>query len=471
MHPAKVCVPFGTTCAAAIARMTEEKQPCCIVIDGYGKIAGLVRTQDILEKILFKLGPQTLIEDVMDDKALTVFEGEYLYHAIARMRRRHVDEIIVVDQAKQPLGIISYREAVEAAASRLIQHIDRLGGEGNLDSLRGVKAAQVEIARDLFDDNVSAAYIQHLLSHVNNDIVARIITMNLAHMEAEGWGTPPVEFCVIVMGSGGRGENYLSPDQDNGFILDNYPDEDHGRVDQFFRELAARMCNDLNEIGFPYCKGYVMASNPLWRKSLSQWVEQVRLWGRKRNAAALRLADIFFDFQPVWGRLDLAHDLRQNVLKMVRENNFFLQEMYRAQADHSVGLGLFGRLAPDPDVQSQHKMIDLKYRGSLPLVEGIRLLSLRHALEVTSTEDRIEKLHNAGVLSDTEADYLGSAFAFLVHILLKRQVMDYRNGVLASRFVRFKDLSKRERENLRNALRHIEAFRKRLKAEFTGDVF
>ena len=31
------------------------------------------------------------------------------------------------------------------------------------------------------------------------------------------------------MGSGGRGESYLFPDQDNGFILADYPDAEHTR--------------------------------------------------------------------------------------------------------------------------------------------------------------------------------------------------------------------------------------------------
>jgi len=471
MQPNGVCVTMGTSCAEAIARMTGENQPCCIVVDGYGKVAGIVRTKDIVEKILFKVGPDTLIEEVMDDKALTIREGEYLYHAIARMRRRKVEDIIVVDCARHPLGILQYREAIENGASRLIQHIDLLGGEGNLDSLRGVKAAQVEIARDLFDDDVSCEYTQRLLSHVNNDIVARIVSGNLTHMEAEGWGTPPVDFCVIVMGSGGRGENYLYPDQDNGFILEDYPDEDHNRVDHYFRELAVRMCDDLDKVGIPYCKGHVMASNPLWRKTLSQWGDQVRLWGRKRNATALRLADIFFDFQPVWGKRELAYDLRHTVLRMVRENHFFLQEMYRAQADHTVALGLFGRLSYEREGGNGHKKIDLKYRGTLPLVEAVRLLSLRQGVEKTSTQERIIELHHAGVLSDSEADYLGSALSFLTYLLLYRQVMDYCDALPASRFVRLKDLTRRERENLHNALRHIDALRARLKAEFTGDVF
>ncbi len=470
MHSPRVSVSKGTLCEDIIPHMAEKRAQCCVVSDSHGKLAGILRISDILTRVVFKVGPQTLIDEVMDSKVQTIREDEYLYHAIGRMRRQDVQEIVVVNQLVQPVGIIYIKDAIEAASAHIMQQIDRLSGEGDIDSLRGVKAAQVELAQDMFDDDIAVAQIQQLLSHVNNDIYGRIIADNIRNMKAEGWGEPPVEFCAIVMGSGGRGENYLYPDQDNGFILEDYPDEDHNRIDQYFRELSTRMCAGLDDVGFPFCKGNVMASNPLWRKTYDQWVEQVKLWGRKRNAVALRLADIFFDFQPIWGKKSLAEDLRTEVLRTFQSNFFFLSEMFASQQDHNVALGLFNRLSGEKE-EGHKGEIDLKYRGTLPLVEGIRLLALKQGLTETSTLARIDKLHTVGVLSDTEKDYLSSAFAFLTKLLLKRQVERFETSRPVTRYVKIRTLSRREKENLTNAFRHIEAFRKRLKGEITGDVF
>ncbi len=471
MHALKVLVPLGTTCEDVLNHMVDKKAPCCVIHDSHGKLAGILRTEDILERVVFKVGPQTLVEDVMENTVQTVAPQEYLYHAIGRMRRYGVSEIVVVNPAMQPLGIIYQKEAVEVAADHLLQQIDRLSGDGDLISLRGVKEAQIEIAHDMFLDKMDATLTQQLLTHVNNDIMARVVKDNLAHMKAEGWGDVPVTFCVIVMGSAGRGENFLYPDQDNGFILEDYPDEDHTHIDSFFRELAQRMCDDLHEVGLPYCSGNVMATNPLWRKSLSQWREQVLLWGRKRNSVALRLADIFFDFKPVCGEISLGEELRHSMLKAVRENHFFLSEMYRQQSEHSVALGVFGKFSADRLEGESQKGVDLKYRGTLPLVEGVRLLALKQGLHETNTMARIEKLHLGGVLSDGEADYLRTAFSFLTHLLLKRQVEEYESHQPVERFITLESLSELEKDNLHSAFRHIEAFRKRLKSEFTGDVF
>ena len=66
------------------------------------------------------------------------------------------------------------------------------------------------------------------------------------------------------------------------------------------------MTKELDDIGFPLCDGYVMATNPLWRKSRSQWRDQLRYWGRKRSVVAVQLSDIFFDFRCGYGVADMV---------------------------------------------------------------------------------------------------------------------------------------------------------------------
>ena len=163
-------------------------------------------------------------------------------------------------------------------------------------------------------------------------------------MRAEDGGEPPVAFARIVMGSGGRGESFLFPDQDNGFILDDYPDTEHARIDPFFIELAARMTDELDQLGFPLCRGGVMATNPVWRKTRSQWRQQFERWIAKRSEVALLLCDVLFDFRASTALTRLAEELRDMILASCRENPGFLREMFGVQAEHRAGLGWFNRL-------------------------------------------------------------------------------------------------------------------------------
>ena len=158
--------------------------------------------------------------------------------------------------------------------------------------------------------------LQALIADINNDIHGRVLRLLMAELAAVGKGPPPVPFACIVMGSGGRGESLLFPDQDH-FVLADYPDAQHGEIDPWFIELASRLSMALDRLHFPLCGGGVMATNPVWRKTLPQWRRQATLWMRGWVPATLLFCEIFFDFRCAYGECALAQDLRAFVTSSV----------------------------------------------------------------------------------------------------------------------------------------------------------
>ena len=466
-----LAVRVGTRCSDMIAMMAAEQASCAIIVDAGGRPIGIITEQDIARRITYRIPGETPVETVMTSPVMTIERRDYLYHAIAWMRRHDLRHMPVIDRSGRLAGILYLHDALAVSTERLMRQIDRLSHEGTLEGLKDVKAAQVELAEELFADNLPAPEIQQLLTRINNDMYRRIGESAMHQMAQEGWGDVPVSATTIVMGSGGRGENYLFPDQDNGFIITDYPDAEHSRVNSYFIELAERMCRDLNAVGIPYCNGYCMAVNPLWRKTLSQWIEQINLWGRKSNFVAIRLADIFFDFQPVWGDRDLAVELRSKVTGMVRHNHYFLRQMFQDQADHNVALGFFGGFITEKEKEEFKGQVNLKYTGTIPLVEAVRLLALREGVEETSTLERIRALHHQGVLSVNEHDDLTSAFYLITDILMRKQIRDYKAGRRVSYYVDPDALTKRDRVMLLESLKAINNVRKRVHMEFTAEIF
>lgn len=471
MRTSKVVVPEETKVAELLSRMGVAKATSALVVDSDGRLTGIITEQDITRRVALRCTGGEGVTSVMTTPVETVGADDYLFTAIARMRRFGWRQMPVVDVQDKPVGAIALADALTIAADQVIRQIDRIAHEGTLDGLREIKAAQVDVASDLLADNVPAPEIQALITAINCDIHRRVVAAAMAAMRGEGLGDPPVPFAVIVMGSGGRGENYLFPDQDNGFILDDYPDAEHGRIDGYFIELAERMTRDLNVIGLPLCNGYVMATNPLWRKTRSQWQEQLRIWGRRRSTIAIQLSDIFFDFVGVSGRLDFAHELRQHANDLIGSNIAYLQEMEHEIHDRGVALGWFGRLLTDKEKPEHVGEINLKHAGTMPLVGCIRLLALREGVTVTSTLERIAALHQAGVLSDDEEDYLSGAYRHISHLLLREQLADFKAGRTVGNHVPPESLTEREKDILVDSLRAIDALRKRIHAEFTADIF
>jgi len=471
MRDVPLSVAAGTPLGEVAQKMEAVDASSATVTDAEGRPVGIVTEQDITRRAAFKLDAADPVEAAMTAPVSIIHEDEYLYYAIARMRRRNLRHMPVVDAERRLRGMLNLHDALAAASETLMGQISILTRDESLDGLKLIKAAQVELAGQLLNENLPATEIQALLTHINNDIYHRIVTLNLDDMDFDGLGGPPVEFSVIVMGSSGRGENFLFPDQDNGFILEDYPDDRHTEIDAWFIELGGRMTRDLNAVGLPLCNGFVMATNPLWRKTISQWKEQVRLWSHKRGVTALRLCDIFFDFRPVWGNPAMANELRRFVTQITAGNPAFLSEMHADDTEHHVALGWFGRLITDKEDKGHKGEINLKHTGTLPLVEAMRLLALREGLEDLSTLARMDALLDKGVLDADEHDYLAGAYRHISHMLLRQQIADFKAGRKVTNFVDPKSLSQRERDMLVDSFKAIRALRDRIKSEFTGDIF
>ncbi len=452
-----------------VRRMTEAGASSAVVVDGRGQPRGIVTEQDVVRRITFRAEPTARVESVMTTPVVSVEANDYLFHAIAFMRRQGLRHIPVVDEHDAVTGMLNLHEALAMLSGQTMELIDALTHEETIAGLTNVKQAQVRLAEALFADGVPVPEVQALLTEINRDIHRRVVRRELQSMLDSGWGEPPVPFALIIMGSGGRGENFLYPDQDNGFVLGDYDDAESAQIDAFFLELADRMTQTLDKVGFPLCKGNVMATNPVWRKKLSQWREQIDFWLLRRSPAMLLSCDIFFDFCHVYGESDFSHELRNYVTDMVPRHIGFLSDMFRAEADHKVALGWFGRLRTQKGEDGVRR-VDLKLGATLPLVEGARLLALKHKIPNTSTLERLRALGEKDVLPPHLLDYLIGGFHHITMLLLRQQIADFNAGRKVGNLVPLTALSKREKEYLVACLRAIDDLRGRLRLEFAGEV-
>jgi CBS domain-containing protein len=466
-----VCLPPDSTVKELVDRMESETASSAVIVDDGWRPAGIITEQDVARRIAFRLDPESPVSKIMTTPVVTIQRKDYLYHAVAFMRRRGLRHIPVLNEEGLVCGMLSLSEALSFLSEETLDLMRILTHEATIEGLRAVKTAQVELAQSLFADNVPVPEVQSLLTEINRDIHRRILRRHIAEMESEkAWGKASVEFSLIILGSGGRGENFLFPDQDNAFIVDDYPDADHMKIDPWFIELADRMTKDLDTVGLPLCKGLVMATNPVWRKTLSQWKEQVSYWMRSRSPATLRYCDIFFDFAHGFGRTGYSDELREFVTEMGTRNPGFLKDMFSIQEDHNVAVGWFGRLLTEQDEQGRKGLINLKYNGTLPLVEAARLMALKHGIAETSTLARLKGLRECDAIDDDQYDYLSGGFNHITRLLLRQQLADFSSEEKkVTNFVPKNSLSKREKEYLADCFKAIQDLRGRLSSEFSGD--
>jgi CBS domain-containing protein len=276
-----------------------------------------------------------------------------------------------------------------------------------------------------------------------------------------------VRFALIIMGSGGRREGFLHPDQDNGLVIEPYPDPDHATVDPYFIALSERLTHAFDRAGFPLCTGNVMATNPVWRKTLPQWVSQIEGWALRRSPQAVLSSDIFLDFRPIFGAVEFGHALRREVLRIAAAYPAFIRQICWQQASEGGPIRLFGGIQAG---SREGRTIDLKLHGTLPLVGMVRFLALRHGIAATGTLDRLGALAEAGQISASFRADLTDDFAALTAFRLRQQVSDMQAGKPIGNRLAPKRLTERERARLVQVFRTIDALRKSAAREFGGQA-
>jgi signal-transduction protein with cAMP-binding, CBS, and nucleotidyltransferase domain len=383
-----------------------------------------------------------------------------LWQAVALLRAHRLRHLPLLDGDGRCIGMLHRPEALEAASGAMLAHLDALAGDD-----AAVKRAQAGLATALLADGLPATEVVALVSGINADLHRRILDRALAAEAAP----PPVPFTLLLMGSLGRGESLLRPDQDNGFILDDYDDAEHDRVDAWFRRVAERFCLGLAEAGFTFCTGGVMAMNPLWRKTRSQWRDQIAIWARKRTGAALLFTDIFLDLRAGWGEAAPAEALRVEAMALLAAQPAWGAMLAAQGARFGVGLTLWGGFADDEPGPGTRT--DLKLHGLMPLVAAARLAALRAGVAAPATPARLAGLAAKGVLSAGEAARLQAAFATLLEAVLCQQLADLAAGLRPGNLVDTGVMPQAARAALKDALEAVRSFAKSTQAELTGTVW
>ncbi len=450
-----------------VGRMRAADASCAVIVDAAGRAIGLLDADDILRRAIFDMAPEQPVRSALGGSPRFVRADEPLFLAVARMASDRSAYAVAVDDAGQPLGILHRDSARAGAMGGWLAALERVGTVDDVAGLARSKSAQAEIVAALLAEHQPAAVALEFMNVANSVAVSRLTEAALAALRGDGWGEAPVPFAVIVMGSAGRGESLLHPDQDNGFILADHPEPERARIDGYFHELARRLMRDLAAVGFPLCPGKVMATNAAWRMTLPQWCAQIEDWARARTNIAILNADIFFDFRPAFGATDLAAGLRRHVTTVAQGNAPFLNQMAWRQVEEAPTVGFVGRLLAGREGALGDRL-DLKLHGTMPFVEGVRLLALFAGIEDTGTLRRLAALRDAGLVDGGDHDELADGFLFLVDLLLRRQVRDALAGRAVGATVAPDELDRRERERLTETLRRVDAFRKRVSARLLG---
>ena len=234
----------------------------------------------------------------------SVAGGAFVYRAIGRMQRLKIRHLAVRDEEERLAGVVSARDLLRLRGGAAVSLDDAIGAAKSAREMAQAWSTLPSVARALLAEELDARLVAGVVSEEIRVMTRRAAELAEAEMREAGQGEPPCAYALLVLGSGGRGESLLAPDQDNAIVFaGGQPD---GPQDRWFAELGARVADSLDAAGIPYCTGGVMARNAAWRGSLDLWKHRVDEWVSRSSAEDLLNVDIVFDQRPVHGDAGLG---------------------------------------------------------------------------------------------------------------------------------------------------------------------
>jgi len=448
------------TVKEAAILMTEDSTNSIIICDNNLPI-GIVTDSDMSTKIATGRYPiSTTVDTIISSPVITVQENVSLAEAQLTLLKYNVTHLCVTldgtDQTEVK-GIISEHDLIIAQASNPGVMIKEIKRSQTAKDLKQIRERLSELIQNSIFKNIPIVHINKIASEINFAIIKRSIELSILDL-----GSPPVRFAWLSIGSQGRKEQLLLTDQDSFLIFEDVTPDRYRDVKDYFLKLAKRTTLTLERVGYELCPYGHMASNFLWCKSLTDWIKKYDSWMNTPGENSKDLSSIFFDFEIAYGDKKMEEAIENVVFKNVQNNALFFDYLGNSTLKNPPPLSFFKKFMIEEEGENKDTF-DIKTRGIMPLVDGARLFALNNNLRgINNTYMRFKQL----AISDPKNAeiYLNCAEAFLV--LSKFKTLEGLKNDDSGQFINLNELSKNDREKLKNAFAPMKELEELIKSKF-----
>jgi CBS domain-containing protein len=438
--------------------MSEHKMTAALVVED-NRIQGIVTDRVFCTKVVAESCDSSAnITTVMTKKLITISPQSTGLEAMLIMARNNIRHLPVLEN-NEIKGLLTATDLIHHQSHNPIYVVNEIHKASDIDKLIEISSQLPVSLCKLVDAGLKAHDIAYSISSVGRAIAQRVIRLGIQEI-----GTPPVDFAFLVAGSLARNDQTAHSDQDNGMIFsDDYDEKIHG---DYFRKLANYICDALNQCGYIYCPGDVMATNNKWRQPYSIWKKYFKKWIYTPEPKALMYSSIFFDLRCIYGDQSLLNKLHKDIHAMIQKNKMFLTFMAANALQNKPPLGLFRRFVLEKHGQ-EDKALDMKKRGIMPCTDIARVFALDAGVDQINTRDRFRLAYEHKIITKEAKNDLLDAYDFISIVRLKHQAIKIKHGNEADNFVKPDELSSLERRHLKDAFELIRTYQDVLSNKYT----
>lgn len=451
-----IIISQQTSIQQAAKLMSEQKHSSLVVMHEH-KICGILTDRDLRNRVLAKgLDSSLPVKKIMTKNPITIKPNVLIFEAMLKMSERNINHLPVVDK-DIPIAMITCSDLIHSQGSHPLLLIAQIDQQNNLEDLIQISKQISNLLKKLINNDVKAIEIGRILTSVTDVLTRRLITLKQRQL-----GPAPMDFCWLAFGSQGRQDQVAGSDQDSALLLAK---EATAQEKDYFKKLAEYVCSALNECGFPFCPGNLMAQNPQWQLTLSQWKQQFSNWINTPKQSALINATIFFDMRPIFGAEELFLALQQSILSKTQNNELFITTLTQNTLKSAPALGFFRHAVIERD-GTEVKGIDLKFKGNTLINDIVRVYALAAGIEEVNTCKRLDSLLAHNHIDKDMALNLLDAWEFIADLRLANQGHQFNNTQAISNYILPDSLSSLLRHQLKDAFKVIHEAQATIKLKF-----
>jgi CBS domain-containing protein len=451
-----ITVKSDETVVNACKIMAEHHIGALVVLDKEEKLAGIITTKHLVHGFLANVGTEfnnPSVSEFMETSPIVPPEFP-LAEVLGEMQTKH-QEYAIVGRHRKPIGIISNNNIMRTLFRNTTVHNMYIEGMTSLDELKAAHQSLFKITEGLMGSSRLTYNILPVISAIHLNIQKKVYRLSAEQFKEEtGFDIYKVRHTQIIMGSGGRKEMMLDPDQDNGFIFDDDVTDEQIAI---FMDFGKILIDNLDYVGYEKCKGNVMVTNPAMSMRISDWKNTVRNWIDGASNESILWSNIVFDFDGLIGDDKLVWELREYINLKIFQKPLFIIQMLEVDLGTRKPMNIFGKFVTEKE--GAHKgELNLKVAALSFIVDVTRAFSLKFGLNDLNTIERLRHLKRKKVLSDEIVSQTQDAYEVLVDIGLNEQIRKALNNEPMSKYVDPDTLSLYNQEKLKKALNHVSKF-------------
>ncbi|UYG08548.1 DUF294 nucleotidyltransferase-like domain-containing protein [Halomonas sp. M4R1S46] len=468
-----VMVEASTTVQEAARQITDYQASAVLVLDAPGdnprytfrdsenrawQLRGILTDSDFRKRVVAEgRSPDTPVGEVIGGSVIAIQSDESVHEAMLCMLRNNIHHLPVMYR-RRPVGIVHLSDIIRYETQSSLYLVSNIFHQPSVEGLARLAPDVSGAFVRMVEEGADSRMVGSALS-----TIGRSFTRRLLELAEDRLGPPPVPYCFMALGSMARNEQSIVTDQDNALVLsDDFVPEQH---DGYFREMAKIVSDGLDACGYPYCKGDIMATNEQWRQPLSVWKRYFTEWIEQPSPERLLHSSIFFDLDSVHGENVLVEQLQDLVAQKAATHPLFLAAMARNALNRTPPLGFFRTFVMEKDGKHNNS-INLKRRGTAPMVDLIRVHALACGSSAQNSFDRLDDIDRTQLLAPGVSDRLRYALEFLSMSRIHHQVFDIQHDQTPDNNIEPENVTSSERHNLKDAFQVLSHAQKFLKFRY-----